>query len=128
MPGDHRRSERVAKAIQHEVATFLAEDAKDPRLVGFVTVTSVDVTRDLRRANIFVSVMGTDAQRQATIDGLASIAPHVRSRIARAVQLRVAPEIAFKLDDSVQRAARIDALLNQVRDGGVPPDDDDLDA
>ena len=124
MPGDHRRSERVAKAIQHEVAKFLGEDAKDPRLVGFVTVTSVDVTRDLRRANIFVSVMGTDVQRQATIDGLASVVPHVRSLIARGLQLRVAPEIGFKLDDSVQRAARIDALLNQVRDGTVAPDDD----
>jgi ribosome-binding factor A len=128
MPGDHRRSERVAEAIRGEVATFLGEGAKDPRIVGFVTVTGVDVTRDLRRATVFVSVMGSDAQRKSTIEGLASLASHLRSRVGRRLQLRLAPEIAFRLDQTVQQAARIDALLNQVRDGAVAPDDDDPDA
>jgi ribosome-binding factor A len=126
--GEHRRSERVAEAVRAEVATFLASDAKDPRLVGLITVTGVEVTRDLRRATVFVSVMGSDSQRDATLDGLASAATHLRSRIARALQLRVAPEIGFRLDETVQRAARIDALLNQVRGGAALPDDDSRDA
>jgi len=115
MAADHRRSERVAERIREEVATFLAEDVKDPRIVGLVTVTGVDVTRDLRHAKVFVSVMGSEEDRRATLAGLESAASHLRSRVGRALRLRVAPEITFKYDDSVARAARIEALLAEVR-------------
>ena len=125
---DHRRVDRVAEGIRSEVATFLTSGAKDPRIVGLVTVTGVDLTRDLRRANIFVSVMGTESERAATLDGLASLAGHLRSHVTRALGLRVAPELYFKLDESVQRAARIEALLNQVREGTPPADDGAADA
>ena len=123
MPPNNRRPDRVAEAIREEVATFLAEDAKDPRIVALVTVTGVDVTRDLRHAKVFVSVMGSDTERQATLDGLASVANHLRARIGRALRLRVAPEIDFRLDESIARAARIEALLEQIkgdRGAGAP--------
>ena len=121
MPPNNRRPDRVAEAIREEVATFLAEDAKDPRIVGLVTVTGVDVTRDLRHAKVFVSVMGSDAERRATLDGLASVANHLRSRIGRVLRLRVAPEIAFRVDESIARAARIEELLEQIKgDDKVP--------
>ena len=119
MPHDTRRPDRVAEAIREEVATFLAEGVKDPRVVGLVTVTGVDVTRDLRHAKVFVSILGSDAERAATLDGLASVASHLRSRIGRALRLRLAPEIAFKLDQSVAHAARIESLLAQIQDGRV---------
>jgi ribosome-binding factor A len=115
MPADHRRSERVAEGIREEVATFLAEDAKDPRIIGLVTITGVDVTRDLRHAKVFVSIMGSDEERRATLEGLDSAASHLRSRIGRVLRLRVAPEITFRYDDSVARAAKIEALLAQVK-------------
>jgi ribosome-binding factor A len=121
---DPRRADRVAEAIRAEVATFLTEGAKDPRIVGFVTVTGVDVTRDLRRARVFVSVMGTDAEKESTLAGLASLASHLRGRLARAVRLRVTPEIEFRLDESVQRAARIETLLSQIRTATPTADDD----
>ena len=117
MANEHRRAERVAEAIREEVATFLAEDAKDPRITGLVTVTGVDVTRDLRHAKVYVSVMGSDTERAATLDGLASVATHLRSRIGRALRLRLAPEISFQLDESIARAARIESLLAQLKDG-----------
>lgn len=120
---DHRRAERVAEGIRTEVAQFLATGAKDPRIVGLVTVTGVDVTRDLRRATVFVSIMGSESERAATVQGLASLAAHLRSHVGRALQLRVAPELHFRLDESVQRAARIEALLHQVREGAPAPDD-----
>ena len=123
MPPDHRRSERVAEGIREEVATFLAEDAKDPRIVGLVTVTGVEVTRDLRHAKVFVSIMGSDSERQATLEGLDSAAGHLRSRIGRALRLRFAPEITFRYDDSVARAAKIEALLAVLR--APPPTGDD---
>ena len=114
MPHDTRRPDRVAEAIREEVANFLAEGVKDPRVVGLVTVTGVDVTRDLRHAKVFVSILGSESERAATLDGLASVASHLRPRIGRALRLRVAPEVAFKLDESVAHAARIESLLAQI--------------
>jgi|SRR5688572_11006752 ribosome-binding factor A len=116
MASSHRRADRVAEAIREDVATFLREGAKDPRLVGMVTVTGVDVPRDLRTARVFVSILGTDAERAATLDALASMRGHLRSRLAKSLSLRVAPEVQFQVDDSVARAARIESLLAQVRD------------
>jgi ribosome-binding factor A len=113
--GDPRRAERVAEGIRTEVAMFLRGGAKDPRLVGMVTVTGVDVTRDLRHAKVYVSVLGSDAERAATMEGLASVAHHLRGTIGRALRLRAAPEIEFRFDESIAHAARIEALLAQVR-------------
>ena len=115
MPKDNRRADRVAEAIREEVATVLTGGAKDPRIVGFVTVTAVEVTHDLRHAKVFVSVMGTDAERERTLEGLGEIARSVRQRLAKVLRLRFAPEIAFKHDPSVERAARIETLLAQVK-------------
>ncbi|HEY4219658.1 MAG TPA: 30S ribosome-binding factor RbfA [Gemmatimonadaceae bacterium] len=120
MATEHRRADRVAEAIREEVATFLAVDVRDPRVVGLVTVTGCEVTRDLRHAKVFVSIMGTDTERSATMEGLASVATHLRSRVGRALQLRLAPEIAFKPDESVARAARIEDLLAQIKDAAPP--------
>jgi ribosome-binding factor A len=111
----HQRSDRVAAAIREEVANFLAEGVKDPRITGLVTVTGVEMTRDLRHAKIFVSVMGEESQRASTIEGLASVQGFLRSRLARSLSLRVAPEVQFVMDESVARAARIETLLNQIR-------------
>jgi ribosome-binding factor A len=112
---DARRPDRVAEAIREQVATFLAEGAKDPRIRGFVTVTAVDVTRDLRHANVFVSVMGEEDAVKATFVGLASVASHLRSMLGKSLRLRNAPEIHFKEDESIARASRIEELLAQVR-------------
>jgi ribosome-binding factor A len=124
MPTEHHRSDRVAEAIREEVATFLAEDAKDPRITGLVTVTGVDVTRDLRHAKVFVSVMGSDTDRASTFEGLASAATHLRSRVGRALRLRLAPEISFRPDESVAHAARIEGLLAKIKDAQPPADGD----
>jgi len=112
---DHHRSERVAAAMREEIATFLANDVKDPRIMGLVTVTAVEITRDLRHAKVFVSVLGSESQRAATFDGLAGVAAHLRGRVGRALRLRVAPEIEFRNDESVAHAAKIEQLLAQVR-------------
>jgi ribosome-binding factor A len=68
--------------------------------------------------------MGTDTERAATFDGLASVASHLRSHVGRALQLRLAPEITFKQDESIARASRIETLLAQIKDGQAPPDGD----
>ncbi|MFY7950682.1 MAG: 30S ribosome-binding factor RbfA [Gemmatimonas sp.] len=114
--GEARRPDRVAEAIREEVATFLAEGAKDPRIRAFVTVTAVDVTRDLRHATVFVSLMGDEADKKKTVEGLASVATHLRSKLGKSLRLRSAPEIHFRADESVARASRIESLLAQIRD------------
>ena len=123
MAPTNRRPDRVAEAIREEVAGFLADGAKDPRVTGLVTVTGVDLTRDLRHAKVFVSVLGSDAERKETFEGLASIASHLKIRIGRALRLRVAPDIEFKSDDSIARAARIETLLAQIKDGKLPSEE-----
>lgn len=121
MPHDSRRPDRVAEGIREVVATFLTEDVKDPRISGLVTVTGVDVPRDLRQAKIFVSVMGSPEERAKTFEGLKSVALHLRGKLGRALRLRHAPELVFLPDDSIARAARIEELLAGVRDS-TPPD------
>jgi ribosome-binding factor A len=110
--------------MREEIATFLANDVKDPRIMGLVTVTAVEVTRDLRHAKVFVSVLGSEVQRAATFEGLAAVAPHLRGRVGRALRLRAAPEIEFRNDESIAHAARIEQLLAQVRgeNGSAPSD------
>jgi ribosome-binding factor A len=101
--------------MREEIATFLANDVKDPRILGLVTVTAVEVSRDLRHAKAFVSVLGSESQRIATFEGLEGVAAHLRGRVGRALRLRVAPEIEFRNDESVAHAAKIEQLLAQVR-------------
>jgi ribosome-binding factor A len=113
--GEPRRPDRVAESIREQVATFLSEGAKDPRIRGFVTVTAVEMTRDLRHANVFVSVMGDEAAIKATFQGLASVASHLRSMLGKTLRLRNAPEIHFKADESIAHASRIEQLLAQIR-------------
>jgi len=125
MANENRRPDRVAEAIREEVATFLAEDVKDPRVQGLVTVTGVDVTRDLRHAKIYVSVLGSEAERAATYEGLGSVASHLRARVGRALRLRGAPDLVFKEDQSVAHAARIESLLAGLREEPAPPSGDE---
>jgi ribosome-binding factor A len=116
----NRRPDRVAEAIREEIATTLADGVKDPRITGLVTVTGVDVTRDLRHARVFVSILGTDEERAATLEGLGHAAGYLRAQVGRALRLRLAPEIEFRLDDTIAKAARIESLLTQIRDGTLP--------
>lgn len=118
-----RRPDRVAEGIREEIARFLTEQVKDPRITGLVTVTGVEVSRDLRQAKVFVSVMGADDTRAATFAGLSSLAGHLRSHVGRALRLRLAPEIEFRQDESVARAARIETLLAQLREDEARPDE-----
>jgi ribosome-binding factor A len=90
-----------------------------------VTVTACEITRDLRHAKVYVSVLGSESQRSATFEGLDNVAAHLRGRVGRALRLRVAPEIEFKNDESIAHAAHIEQLLAQVRKD-LPPETPDV--
>jgi ribosome-binding factor A len=121
---DTRRPDRVAEAVREEIAAFLAGGVKDPRVTGLVTVTGVEMTRDLAQATVFVSIYGDDANRETVMEGLQSVAAGLRGRVGRALKLRLAPAITFKTDDSVARAARIESLLASVKPRPEAPDTD----
>ena len=118
-PRDTRRPDRVAAAVREEIATIIAEGVRDPRVTGFVTVTGVEMSRDLVEANVFVSIFADEPERSTTLQGLQTVAPTWRSRIGRALRLRLAPRLTFKLDESVARAARIESLLASVKEANA---------
>lgn len=111
--------------MSEEFREILAEEIprlKDPR-VGFVTVTGVKVTPDLRRAVVSYTVLGDEGSRRSTAAGLRSARPHLRSVIGHQVRLKVLPELEFREDELLARAERVDELLKEIRDLGDDPDD-----
>ncbi|MEA2268077.1 MAG: ribosome-binding factor [bacterium] len=106
------RMRRVDQAMRQVLGDALAQDLKDPR-VGFVTVTDVKTTHDLRYARVYVSVLGDEDARTATLDGLRSAQGFLQGRVAGELRLKRTPELSFELDETAQRAARLEALIEQ---------------
>ncbi|HEV8438453.1 MAG TPA: 30S ribosome-binding factor RbfA [Methylomirabilota bacterium] len=114
-----KRLERVNQLIKEEVSMLLQRELKDPRL-GFVTVTEVDVTPDLKYAKVYVSVLGQEAQWSASFQALDSARGFVRNWLRRHLDLRVTPEITFRPDRSMEHAAHIQSLLAGLRNQAPP--------
>ena len=114
MKGSSRRPEQMAETLRQVITDAMARELRDPR-VGFVTVTGVLVTNDLSHARIMVSVPGEEAEKARALEGLQSAAGFLRSRAARALTTRTVPELHFELDRGLEHAARINELLNTIR-------------
>ena len=110
MPGARMR--RVNEAVREVVSAHIAGDLKDPR-IGFVTVTSVDTSPDLRHARVYVSVLGDEPAREATLEGLRSAHGFLQGRVAGELRLKRTPELRFELDETAERAARLEQLINE---------------
>lgn len=104
---------RVNEAVREVLGEALNQDLKDPR-VGFVTVTEVRTSSDLRHARVFVSVYGTPDEQEASLEGLRSAHGILQGRIARELRLKRTPALEFTLDDTAQRAARLERLIEDV--------------
>jgi ribosome-binding factor A len=108
-----KRSEKVADLIRKEISEILMRSTKDPR-IGFVTVTRVLVTGDCRSAKIYYSVMGSEAEREASIEGLGSATGYIRKELGRRVRLRYTPEIVFQFDPSVEYAIHMEEVIQSL--------------
>ena len=108
------RMERVQELMKQEISKIILEDVKDPR-VGFVTVTRVSVTSDLRSARVFVSLMGSDEQMANSLRGLNRSLGFIRREVGHRVRLRYTPELSLELDDSMAYSAHIQELLLRVQ-------------
>jgi ribosome-binding factor A len=104
---------RVDEAVREVLGDAVTQDLKDPR-VGFVTVTEVRTSADLRQARVFVSVLGTPEEKTATLEGLASAHGILQARVARELRLKRTPTLEFTLDDTAERAAKLEALIEDV--------------
>lgn len=111
----HARPERVGQEIQAALGQILTRgELRDPR-IGFITITGVKVSPDLRVARVFYSMMGDEKARAETQKGLEAAKGFLRREVTSAVQLRVSPEIFFTFDASVGEGDKIDRLLREVR-------------
>ena len=109
----NKRPKRVADLIKNEVARLLLSKVKDPRLAN-VTVVTAEVTRDLRKAIVYYSVLGDDRQIKEAAKGLASARGFFRSHLARELGLRATPELIFKYDLSMAHQEKMERLLKEI--------------
>ena len=108
-----RRGERVNHTIQRELGVLI-EGLNDPRLSPVISVTAVEVNRDLSVAKVYVSVLGTDVERSDAIDGLRSAANRLRMEVSNRIVIRTMPKLSFFPDDTLQTGADIDQLIDRV--------------
>ena len=107
---DKDRMRRVDEAVREVISTAIGSGLKDPR-IGFVTVTSVSTSPDLRHARVFVSVLGDDDQREQSLAGLESSRGYLQRQVASELRLKNTPQLEFRYDDSTDRGMRITELL-----------------
>ena len=108
-----RRGERVNHTIRRELGVLI-EGLNDPRLSPVISVTAVEVNRDLSVAKVYVSVLGTDMERSDAIDGLRSAANRLRMEVSKRIVIRTMPKLSFFSDDTLQTGADIDQLIDRV--------------
>lgn len=106
------RPERLAEVMKQELSELLRR-LKDPR-IGFVTVVAVEVTRDLRHAKVFTSVLGSEEEQRETMAILEKATGHLRSELGRRIRLRYTPEVSFKLDHSISDGMRLVGIIEEI--------------
>jgi ribosome-binding factor A len=117
-PGPKRRHQRLNEQIRKEVADLLMRHTKDPRLATMVSVTHVEVSRDLANATINVSIMGTEQEKRDAMRALNGASGYLRRELGARIHVRQTPDLHFKRDDSIEEGARVYQLLTDV----LPPD------
>jgi ribosome-binding factor A len=110
------RIERVNNLIRREISELLQRQVKDPRLGGFVIVTEVSASSDLKYAKIFVNCVSCTGEREQMLSGLAAASGYLRNELAKRLKLRRIPELSFHWDDSLERGARLLELIDRVSD------------
>jgi len=114
-----KRLDRVNQLLKEEISHLLQRELKDPRL-GFVTVTEVEVARDLRTGKVFVSVLGTEADWRASLEALDRARGFIRNWLAPRLRMRAVPQLSFHPDRSMAHAARIQQVLWELRGAEGP--------
>lgn len=109
-----QRRQRIAASIREVVSELLLRRLKDPR-IGFASIVNVDVNKDLSLAKVYVSVLGSDEDKEKTMEGLKSAQGLIRSEVSKALGIRYAPEIQFVLDEGIEYSMRVSKLLSEIK-------------
>lgn len=112
--GSKRRPGQVAEVVRQVLAEAITRELRDPR-IGMITLTRVEVSGDLSHANVYVMAQGDEAEREKSLEGLVSAAGFLRGKIAKALATRTIPELHFALDRGLEHAARINAVLADLK-------------
>src|SRR6185312_8262557 len=110
---NNRREDQLSGVITRELSDLIHTRMKDPR-IGFASITGVELSHDLRYAKVYVSVLGSQEEQRETMRGLGAATGFLRRELAQRLTIRYVPEIAFHLDESIARGARVMDLLRQV--------------
>jgi ribosome-binding factor A len=111
------RTNMISEEMRKEISAIIQNDLKDPRLPKMVSVISADVTKDLRYAKVFISVLGDETDKKNAIAALKSAAGFMRREVGHRMQLRYTPELLFELDNSIERGVYISKLINDTIHG-----------
>lgn len=116
-----KRSQRIQELILEEISKLVQSGLKDPR-IGFTTITKVEVTDNLKVAKVFVSVMGSEKEKNETLDGLNSAKGFIRNTMGKNLYLKYLPELVFRRDDNADHVEKISRILNELHteSGGQP--------
>ena len=109
-----QRSGRVQEAIRQEISMIVQTHIKDPR-IGFLTITKVELTKDLRHAKVFFSVLGESKDKHLALKGLNSARGYIKGLLADKIKLRFMPDIVFKIDDSIDKVGHIFEILGKIK-------------
>jgi ribosome-binding factor A len=109
----YKRSERVGELIREEISNLLLLEIKDPR-IGFVTITQVELSDDLKNAKIFVSVMADEKGKEKALEGLSSASRFIKKELGRKLRLKITPELIFKIDNSLDYSLKIQKALMEI--------------
>ena len=120
-----QRTDRLDSQIQQELMDLLQREMKDPRL-GFATITRVETARDLGHARVWVSVLGTELERQRTMDALQVATPWLRRRLGERLSLRHVPELTVRHDDSIASGDRVLRLINELSEESAASSTDEI--
>jgi len=120
----NQRSKRLAELIKEEISDILLREVKDPR-IGFVSVTDVEVSTDLRHANVYISVYGGDEEREKSMEGLEKANGYIRKLLGERITVYHTPEILFRYDNSLEYGAHISSLLEKVKKKSNEGEDQD---
>jgi ribosome-binding factor A len=110
------RGNRINEEMRKEISSIIQNDIKDPRLTAMISVTKVDVTKDLRYAKVYVSLFGSDDSKKSTLDALKSSSGFIRREIGHRINLRYTPEIIIEIDNTIEQGMHIDALLEKIKE------------
>ena len=113
MPKSSTRFERINEELKKEISHIISYELNNPNVTGLISVTKAKITPDLKYATIYVSILNPN-NLEETMEGLKKSSGYIRSEIAKRINLRITPELIFKVDDSIDYGAKIDSIIRQI--------------